>query len=205
MHWTSAESQAVAEPADEQGHVRALAAPVGVQLVQDQEPQALGGLDQSPVPGTGEHKLEHHVVGQQDVGRIRDDPGPVVRGLLPGVTLERHRRALGIAHLEELLQLPELAVGQGVHRVDDDRLDPRPVGPRGLGCQDPVNDRDDVGQALPGPGPGGQHVAAAGASRLDGLALMLVQPQHRAVRVVVLEPEDPLALRLEQSLRPPAR
>jgi hypothetical protein len=53
----------IAEPADEQGHVGALAAAVGVQLVQDQEPQAPGRLDQAPVPGPGEDEFEHHVVG----------------------------------------------------------------------------------------------------------------------------------------------
>jgi len=123
---------------------------------------------------------------------------PVSRGLLPGITIEGHWRALGIANLEELLQLPQLAVGQGVHRVDDDRLDPRPVCSGRLGRRDPVNDRDDVRKALPGPRPGRQHIAAPGARRLDGLTLMLVQPEHRAVGVVVLEPENPLALRLEQ-------
>ena len=84
----------VPEPADEQGHVGALAAAVSVQLVQDQEPQAPRRLDQAPVPGPGQDQFQHHVVGQQDVGRIRDDPGPVIRGLLPGITIEGHRRAL---------------------------------------------------------------------------------------------------------------
>ena len=96
----------VAEPADEQRHVRALAAPVGVQLVQDQELQAPGRLDQAPVPGPGQDELEHHVVGQQDVGRVRDDPRPVLRRLLAGVPVERHRRALGIADRQELLAAP---------------------------------------------------------------------------------------------------
>ena len=43
----------VAEPADEQRHVRALAAPVGVQLVEDEELQAPGRLDQDRGPWAG--------------------------------------------------------------------------------------------------------------------------------------------------------
>ena len=39
-----------------------------------------------------------------------------------------------------------------------------------------------------------------GARRLDGFPLMLMQAQHRAVMAVILEAEDPLAFRLEQSL-----
>ena len=35
-----------------------------------------------------------------------DDPRPVIRRLLPGITIESHRRAIGIADRQELLQLP---------------------------------------------------------------------------------------------------
>ena len=38
-----------------------------------------------------------------------------------------------------------------------------------------------------------------GARRLDGFSLMLVQTQNRTVKAIVLEPEDPLAFRLEQA------
>ena len=47
MHCTVRRVAGVADPADQQRHVRALAAPVGVQLVEDQEPQAPGRLDQA--------------------------------------------------------------------------------------------------------------------------------------------------------------
>ena len=43
----------VLEPPDQQRHVRALPAAVGVQLVQDEEPQALGRLDQAAVVRAG--------------------------------------------------------------------------------------------------------------------------------------------------------
>ena len=82
----------VLDPADQHRHVRTLPAPVGVQLVEDEELQPLGHPDQRPpVIGPGEHQLQHHVVGQQDVRRVRADTVPVLLVLLPGVALERHR------------------------------------------------------------------------------------------------------------------
>ena len=119
--------------------------------------------------------------------------------LLPGVPGESNRWSGREADGQELLQLPQLAIGQGIHRVDGDGLDPPSVRARRLGRQDPVDHRDDVGQALPRPGPGGQHIAAASASRLNGLALMPVQSEHRTVGIVLLQPEDPLAFPLEHA------
>ena len=116
----------------------------------------------------------------------------LVLRFLPGVPLERHLRVAGA---EELLQLAELAVGQGVHRVDDDRLDARLVRACGLGFEDLVDDRDDVRQALAGSGAGREDVALAGARGLDGLLLMLVEAKLLAVR----KPEDVLGLRLKQA------
>ena len=53
-----------------------------MQLIQDQEPQAPGGIDQPAIARAREDQLEHHVVGQQDVGRIRNYPGSVRRVFL---------------------------------------------------------------------------------------------------------------------------
>ncbi len=116
----------VAQAADQHRHVRALPAAVGVQLVQRQEPQPLRGPNQLvALVRTRQHQVEHHVVRQQDVRRVREDPAPLVRALLAGVAGERDRlAALGIAELQELPQLLDLGVGQRVHRVDDDRLHP---------------------------------------------------------------------------------
>jgi hypothetical protein len=188
----------IAEPPHQEGHIRTLPATVGMQFVQHQKLEAGSCLDQGPFPRPGEDKFEHHIVGQQNVRRIRDDSCPVPRRFLPGVTVERHRRAVRVTDRQELPQLPELTVGQGVHRIDDDRLDPWPVCPRRLGRQDAVDDRDDVREALTRTRARRQHIAAAGARRLDGLALVPVQPQHWATGVAVLEAEDSLALGLEQ-------
>jgi hypothetical protein len=163
-----------------------------VQLVQDEEPQASGRPDEAAFARAGEDQLKHHVVGEQDVRRVRDDGGALVPGFLPGVPLERHLRVAGA---QELFQLAELAVGQGVHRVDDDCLDPRLVCACSLGFEDLVDDRDDIRQALAGAGARREDVALAGACGLDGLLLVLVKTKLLAVR----KPEDVPVSRLKEA------
>jgi hypothetical protein len=116
----------VTNSADKHGDVSTLTAAVRVKLVKYEEVKSLGGVDQLPsLLGTGEHQFEHHVVGQQDVGRISQDGFAGVALFLAGVTGERHRfLALAVSEPQELLEFEDLAVGEGVHRVDDDRLDP---------------------------------------------------------------------------------
>ena len=158
--------------------VGALPAAVGVQLVEDEEPQALRRARRACARcGRVRMQLEHHVVRQQDVRRVREDRLALLVALLAGVAAERDRPGRARrADAEELLELADLAVGQRVHRVDDDRLDPRarPV------TQHVVDDRDDVGEALARAGAGRQHVVRAGARDLDRLALVAVQPQRLA-------------------------
>ncbi len=114
----------LAHPSDEHRHVRALATAVGMKLVEDEKPQlAHGTLGQLELPGAGEHQLEHHVVGEQDVRRGVEDRLSLLLELLAGVPREGDRRLAVEPVAEELLQLAHLAVGQGIHRVDDDRPD----------------------------------------------------------------------------------
>jgi hypothetical protein len=138
----------LADPADEQRHVGTLPAAVGVQLVQHEEVQAGGHPDEAlAVLGPGEHQLQHHVVGEQDVRRVVPDRPAARVVLLAGVAGEGDRlptRPVAVA--QELLQLLDLAVGQRVHRVDDDRPDP-PAGLPGRAVpQHPVDDGHDVGE-----------------------------------------------------------
>src|SRR6202020_1841114 len=66
--------------------------PVGVQLVEDQEPKPPGGANQVlPLVRAGQDKVQHHVVGQQDVGRVGQDRPPLLRALLARVAGEGHR------------------------------------------------------------------------------------------------------------------
>src|SRR5690606_15081984 len=120
------------------------------------------------LPGPGEQVLQHHVVGEQDVRLAGEDPVPLLLALLAGVTVEGDRAlVLGQPPLQEAAQLVELAVGERVHRVDDDRLDPA----RGGVPEDRVDDRQDVAEALAGSGPRTQHVAAAVPGGRYGLSL----------------------------------
>src|SRR5581483_10863458 len=94
----------------EERDVRALAAAVGVQLVEDEESEPLRRLDDRAVEGPREDVLEHHVVREQDVGRRMEDLVPFLLALLPRVAPEadevrRPRRTDG----EELLELADLA------------------------------------------------------------------------------------------------
>jgi hypothetical protein len=137
-----------------------------VKLVEHQEAQPGGLLEQRRVVRPRQDQLQHHVVGEQDVWRARDDLGALGLVLLAGVAAERHRRTG-----EVLLQLTELAVGQRVHRVDDDRLDAG----RPRRAQHVVDDRHDVREALARAGAGGQHVAGAAAGRAEALDLVAVE------------------------------
>ena len=74
------------QAAHQHGHVGPLAATVGVQLVQHQKLQ-LGHrpVHKDPLVGSGEHQLQHHVVGQEDVRRIVYDRLLLFQALLTGI------------------------------------------------------------------------------------------------------------------------
>lgn len=170
----------VPHPADQHGHVRPLPPAVGVQFVEHQELEPPGRLDQLAVAGPGQDQLQHHVVGEQDVGRLCQDRLPLVRPLLAGVPGERDgAAAVGVPEAEELAEFAELAVGQGVHGVDDDRADALAA----AHPQDVVHDRDDVRQALARPGPRREHVREPGPGDADRLGLVAVEAEPPPDRV----------------------
>ena len=145
----------VAAAADQHRHVGPLAAPIGVQLVEHEEPEPLRRSHQLAVLDAGEHQLEHHVIRQEHVRRVVAELFSRLTSFLSRVAGEPHRRlTLWIGRVDELSELLVLAVGEGVHRVDDDRLDAAP----GAAAQHAVHDRHDVAKALAGTGAGRQHV-----------------------------------------------
>ena len=177
----------LADAAHQHRHIRALAAPVGVELVQHQETHLRHRLDEVAVDVSGQDVLGHHIVGQQDVRRVLTKPLALVLVLLAGEQRERHRllprrpvSGLGPV-VEELGQLLALAVGQGVHRVQDQRLDAF----AGAGSQHMVHDRHDVGQALARTRARGQHVASPPSRRVDRLGLVTMQRHRLAHRVLL--------------------
>ena len=193
--------QGVAHPADEQRDIRALAAPVRVELVEHQEAQALRGLDQgAALFRAGEDQLQHDVVRQQDIRRIRHNAFLLFVGLLARVTLKRHRpSAVGIAQFQKLLEFAHLAIGQRVHGIDHDGLD----APAIATAQHVVDDGDNVGQALARAGASRQDVVVAALRRANGVFLVLVQPEfpaNTAFGLVLVLPEDSPTLLVENTL-----
>src|SRR5690606_20462284 len=118
---------------------------------------------------------------------------------LTRVSGKTHWRAIfRVALLEKLAELLELAVGQGIHRIDDDGLNdsPRPM------PQDMIHNRHDVGQALAGARTAGEYVRPPLLRLEDGLALMLMQYQRLTGRVGVrlVDPEDARAFSMQHAL-----
>lgn len=134
-----------------------------------------GGLDQPALLRSREHELEHHVVGEQDVGRVGQDLLEPLVALLAGVAGEADEWAVKNP-ARCICALLELAVGERVHRVDDDRLDPSPA--LSARAQDVVDDRNDVAQAFAGAGARGEDVVVTGPRGVDAFDLVAVQPQR---------------------------
>ncbi len=177
-----------------------MAPPVGVELVEHQVAKALRPLHERPVSHPSEDQLEHHIVGEEDVRRRLDDGPASFVALLSGVALKGHRRlTAGCARDQELLELLGLAVGQGVHGIDDDGLDPAPA----ARAQYMVDDGHEVGQALARAGPGGQHIVAPGPCLPDGVDLMAVEAHGKSTGITadgLAGPEDVRAPLMEEPL-----
>lgn len=198
-------SGCITQSADQHRNVRTLPTAIGVQLVQHEELQAGGRSDQAlPLVRPGQQEFEHDVVREENVRRIREDVLAVSVAVLPGVAAERHRLSTcRIAPLEEFLELQELAVGQGVHRVDDDGLDTGAIGSSQVLPHDPIDDGDDIGKALTGAGARGQNVAQPTGGNLDRFALMTMKIKWFACHLGscdLSDPEDPRALSGQHAL-----
>ena len=68
----------------------------------------------------GEYVLQHHEVGEQNVRRVVGYGIALRVAFLPGVAGDGEGPLIGGIAVQEFVQLFQLAVGQGVHRVDDD-------------------------------------------------------------------------------------
>ncbi len=182
------------QAANQKGDVGSLPPPVRVQLVEYEEPKVASGVDQWAFEGPRQQKLEHHVVGQEDVRRILDNPISLLSAFLAGVAVESHGLlARTESHSQELLELTVLAVAERVHRVNDDRLDTL------LSAipQHTVNNRNEVRQALAGPGACRQHIVPTPSSGLDRLDLMAMEQHPRTDGIFLcLDPEDLATIRV---------
>ena len=114
--------QPFAQTAHQQGDIGALTAPVGMQFIQHQKLQPSAMLDDLPVSLriARQDVFQHHEVGEQDVRGTFGDALPFCCALLAGVAGHGDGAIQIVVAVKELVQLFELAVGQGIHRVDDD-------------------------------------------------------------------------------------
>ena len=113
-------SGGVAQAAHQQRHIGALPATVGVQLVEHQKTQLVHGLHKPAVFRPGENVFKHHIIGEQNVGRVVVQFLPIVAFQGPGVRgVGDGAFAFGETVFQIAVQLLELAVGQRVHGVHD--------------------------------------------------------------------------------------
>lgn len=99
-----------------------------MEFVKHEKLQALGCLNEILLLRTSQQKFQHHIVGEEDVGRRGNDLLFFLLRFLSRVARKRYRTfAVGIAVTEKLFELPILAVGQRVHGVYNKRLNPTPA------------------------------------------------------------------------------
>lgn len=154
----------IPDSADQQGDIGPLPAPVRVQFIEHKELQALGRLDKVLLLRPGEQEFQHHVVGQEDIWWVGDGRALLLIRLLACIECKGHRSfTIRVAVVQKLLEFPVLAIRQGVHRIDNDRLNaasaPAP--------QQVIHNRDDVGEALARSCAGRQHVVVSPLGRAD--------------------------------------
>ena len=172
-------ARSLAQFADEEGDVCALATAIGVEFVEDEEFE-VGGLDQGFLMHSGEHEFEHDVVGQQDLGRVVLDVGFLGEGFLARVFFDADGCVGDLA--EEFVEFFFLGVDEGVHRVDEDGPDALDLGI----FEDVVEDGGDVGHAFAGACACGNDVGLLALGGEEGLFLVVVVAVGLAVAGEVL-------------------
>ena len=122
-----------------------------MQLVEYDELESAGIVDDFCIKGVlpCQKQLGHHEVREQDIGRIVSDTLALFLALLTRVAPHHRLQLVRQAGLgNELLDFFDLAVCQGVHRVDDDSA--RLAGLPGLArTNDGIDHRDKEAQGFP--------------------------------------------------------
>jgi hypothetical protein len=189
------------EPAHEHGHVRALPAAVGMQLVKDKKTQTAARPVQNPVQHDlilrpNQQQLRHDVVGEQDLRRLLTDLVPHFLACFARVAGEGDRERAAGALLVVLLQLVQgllLRVHQRVHRINHQR---RYAPARIRLANQTVHDRQEVAEGLARSRPAGHHEALLRQRLADRLLLVPV----KTVGLARLRAEDFRRLGRQQSL-----
>ena len=175
--WCLVWCAAVPQPTDKDGHVRSLAPPIGMELIKDNELQPLGMVDDFGVQFVlpGQQQFSHHEVGQQNIGRLLRNALALLLAFLTRVAPHDGLQGLRETGLgNKSLNLIDLAIGKGIHGIDNDG--PRPPRLMGLaGTDDGIHNGDEEAERLARPGSRGHHIAFAPTSFGDGLSLVLIQ------------------------------
>ena len=99
-------AEGVAASANEHRDIGALTPAIGMQLVEDEELEALGGSHQLAVLASREQKLQHHVVGEKNVRGVGPDGVASFAPLLPGIAGEANQAlAFRVTPVDELPEL----------------------------------------------------------------------------------------------------
>jgi hypothetical protein len=168
---------ALPQAAQQHRHIRPLPAAIDVQLVHSEELQLTRRLaDQCPLLRPDQHVFEHDVIGKQDMRRILEQLLAYLPAGLAGVLREAYR-AGGPVLGAEVIERVDLAVDQRVHWIDDQC--PHAVARRVV-AQDGVENRYQIGQALPRSGAGRDNVVLAATRRRQRFRLVPMQPQARS-------------------------
>ena len=155
-----------------------MTATIGMQLIQHQELKSLAVFHHTPIHfvEAREDVLQHHEVSEQDIGRVIRDGAAFRLAFLAGVALDGEGTKLWRIAMQKLVEFFQLAVGQSIHRIDDNG--PGTCFAIGLlGLEYAVDDRDEKGQGLPRPRSGRDHIALAFLAFGQGFHLVLVKMQ----------------------------
>lgn len=128
-------------------------------LVEHHEAAAVVGEEGGAVRRPHQEVLQHHVVGEEDVGRV-----PAQRlalGLLGGAVIPGHPDVGVTGRIEVVPDAGLLVVGQGVHRVDEEGGEAAALEAGGV-LDGVLDDRQEEALRLAGAGAGGDHQGGGG-------------------------------------------
>ena len=107
---------------DKHGNIRALPTTVGVQLIKDEIPKIFEyGISNGPLLNARQQKLKHHVVGEQDLWRIRTHRLPLLLFFLTGVLATgdgKNAPSSALVVFFVFSKFVGLRIDQGIHRID---------------------------------------------------------------------------------------
>ena len=170
-----------------------------MKLIEHEELQPLHVLDNLPIELIlpRHEQLKHHEVREDDIRRIGRHLLALAVLFLTGVAREcRLQTGIKTAMLDEFFKLLALGIGEGVHRIDDDRSCPARLAspPR---CKDPVDDGHKEAERFARTGTCRDDVVTALQRLHQRLLLMQVQADWGARRA---KREDGLEIAVDHAL-----